>query len=522
MKPSLERQLAHFDESAHRALLTGIRRGVEKESLRITPEGFLSSERHPRALGSTLTHPQITTDYSEALMEFITPPSTALSGPGEALSAIHRFVYQHLGDEVLWSASMPCMLTAERDVPIAYYGTSNIGRMKYIYRVGLGHRYGRYMQTIAGVHYNFSYPQAFWASYQAFLGERGELQEFISREYFALVRNYLRQVWTIPYLFGASPAMCACFVKAPERSGLETLTPGTLYGPYATALRLGDLGYQNNAQAALGITYDSLEDYAGGLEAAIRTPDPEFAKIGVVDDNGEYRQLNDSVLQVENEYYATIRPKRTTERGERPALALLRRGVEYIEVRSLDLNPFSANGLNEDAMRFIDCLMLYSLFSDSPGMDDGEKRGHVSNLKTVVNRGREPGLMLNRNGQPVSLQTWGLELIDALRPFAVLLDKAYGVADFSASLHRQQEKFEDPSVTPSAQLVDALKQPGQSYYRYIRGLSADHKAYFQATPLAEHERRRFEAMAETSLAEQAALEAAEAPSFPEFLEAYYR
>lgn len=522
LKPSILHQLAYFQDPSRRTLLTGIKRGLEKESLRITPTGYLSEEPHPPALGSTLTHPHITTDYSEALMEFITPPSTELDGPINVLTDIHKFVYQHLGDEVLWGASMPCMLTAEKDVPIAYYGTSNIGRMKYTYRVGLGHRYGRYMQTIAGVHYNFSYPENFWREYQSMLGDTSTLQDFISTQYFGLIRNYLRYVWTVPYLFGASPAMCACFVKDREHSGLDELSQGTLYGPYATSLRLGDLGYQNKAQSALHVSYNSLEEYTAGLEHAIRTPDPQYTALGVRDEHGEYLQLNDSVLQIENEYYATIRPKRVGKQGERPALALKRYGVEYIEVRSLDLNPFTPHGANAEAMAFLDCLLLYCLFSQSPAITPESKAEYTGNLQRVVNRGREPGLMLTMNGESATVAEHGAALVAALAPFARLLDEAYGDARFSASLATQAEKFADPAKTPSARLLSAVNEEHTSFFAYARKLSVAHKQALQDAPLDAKTQGRFEALARESLDEQAALENRDTINFEQFITAYYR
>lgn len=522
VKPSVQQQLSFFQEPARRALLTGIKRGLEKESLRITEAGYLSEDRHPKALGSTLTHPHITTDYSEALMEFITPPSTELDAPIDFLREIHQFVYQHLGEEVLWGASMPCMLTEEKDVPIAYYGTSNTGRMKYIYRVGLGHRYGRYMQTIAGVHYNFSYPEAFWREYQRLLGDEKPLQDFISEQYFGLIRNYLRLVWMVPYLFGASPAMCACFVKDREHSGLTELSKGTLYAPYGTSLRLGDLGYQNKAQSNLHVSYNRLEDYVQGLEDAIRTPDAQYTAIGVRGENGEYRQLNDSVLQVENEYYASIRPKRVTQPGERPALALKRQGVEYVEVRSLDLNPFTAHGANGEAMAFLDSLLLYCLFSESPDITPASKHEYTDNLQRVVNRGRDPELKLNHDGREQTLREYGLQVIEQLRPFAALLDSAYDDGRFSTAVETQAEKFRDAEKTPSAQLLAAVSAQQLSFFGYARERSKQHKAELLAEPLSAERQELFQTWAKKSLDEQKKIEDSDTQDFESYLAAYYR
>lgn len=153
-KPFLKR-IAALEASSACSTLKNIKRGFEKESLRVNPEKKISNASHPKALGSSLMHPRITTDYSEALLEFITPPTDAVEEPLNILHEIHQFTYSVLKDEYLWAASMPCLLGQENDIPIAEYGSSNFGRLKNVYRRGLGHRYGRKMQTIAGLHYNF-------------------------------------------------------------------------------------------------------------------------------------------------------------------------------------------------------------------------------------------------------------------------------------------------------------------------------------------------------------------------------
>ncbi|MEC8427996.1 MAG: glutamate--cysteine ligase, partial [Pseudomonadota bacterium] len=158
----LSQRLALLSESGNEHL-TRVFKGLEKESLRVSPDGQLSQNDHPRALGSALTHRNITTDYSEALLEFITEPTEDTEALLQQLDDIQRYTYKNLPEgETLWVASMPCMLTADEDIPVARYGDSNVGKMKTVYRLGLGERYGRTMQTIAGVHYNFSLGDEVW------------------------------------------------------------------------------------------------------------------------------------------------------------------------------------------------------------------------------------------------------------------------------------------------------------------------------------------------------------------------
>ncbi|PCJ29042.1 MAG: glutamate--cysteine ligase, partial [Moraxellaceae bacterium] len=295
-------------------------RGIEKESLRVEPNGLLAQTPHPTALGSALTHPTITTDYSEALLEFITPTFTDVDAMLEHLEKTHRYTYQQLDNEKLWVNSMPCIMGDETNIPIAKYGSSNVGKMKHVYRHGLWHRYGRLMQTIAGIHYNVSMPDDFWPGYQKLLNNTDPLQSFISEQYFGLIRNFQRFVGLVIYLYGASPTVCGSFLKGRDHQ-LENFNDSTLYLPYGTSLRMSDLGYQNDAQSDLSISYNSLEEYVETLTTAIDTPHPAYEDLGTKNTNPEkgteeYLQLNTNILQIENEYYGSIRPKRVANTGE--------------------------------------------------------------------------------------------------------------------------------------------------------------------------------------------------------------
>ena len=332
--------------------LAGIRRGIEKEGLRVLPTGGLALTPHPQALGAALTHPSITTDYSESQIELITGAHRGVDETLGELTEVHQYVLRTLqgaGGEMLWVSSMPCGLPTDETIPLGRYGNSHIGRAKSIYRMGLGHRYGRRMQTISGIHYNWSLPG---------VG---------SEEYFALIRNFRRHAFVLLYLFGASPALCPCFVEGREHSLQPLGSQGqALHLPYATSLRMGRLGYQSDAQASLYVSYNGLEGYANSLYEALTRPYAPYEAIGIRNLGGDYNQLGTSLLQIENEFYGTIRPKRTVQRGERPLHALRERGVEYVEVRLMDLDPFENVGITAPTMRLLDIFLLHCLLSDSP------------------------------------------------------------------------------------------------------------------------------------------------------------
>jgi glutamate--cysteine ligase len=503
------------------ATLRGMRRGLEKESLRIDSAGHLAQTPHQHAFGSALTHPWITTDYSEALIELITPATESIAETLGFLDDIHRFVYANLGDEQLWVNSMPCVLGDDDSIPLARYGSSNIGRMKTLYRRGLGVRYGRKMQTIAGIHYNLSFPDSFFQRWQAEEKDSRSLTEFRSEKYFGLVRNFQRQSWLLLYLLGASPAVCASFLKGREHR-LQECGRSTLYLPGATSLRMSSLGYQNTVQSELKVSYNGINEYVSDLAHAIRTPFPRFEEIGLKDATGEYQQINTNILQIENEYYGLVRPKRTIERGERPTTALSRRGVEYVELRCVDLNPFTPIGIDATSAHFLEVFALHCLLRDAPRFADYEYQCLPRNQQEVVERGRDPELVLRFCGQERKFRDLAAELMGELAAVAPLLDAAHGTQEYSRAIAREALKLENPELTYSATLLRELKDNDCSFFQFARKTAEEHGAWFRQRPLESARAAEFTEKATLSHREQAAIEAADTLSFPEFLDAYFR
>ena len=510
-----------IDNNLHHLLQLGLK-GIEKESLRINKRGVIAQTPHPKGLGSALTHPYITTDYSEALLEFITPPFADIKQTLGYLHQIHQFVYPHLGNEMLLATSMPCGIDGDLSVPIAEYGRSNIGKMKHIYRKGLWHRYGRTMQAIAGIHFNYSVPQALWPMLHRQAGNQGNLQSFISDGYFGLIRNFQRQGWLMLYLFGASPAICKSFFKSRPQlmAEFEEFDAHTLYHPYATSLRMSDIGYKSKNQASLKIDYNSLDGYVDSLSAAINTSYPDYEKIGVKVE-GEYQQLNANILQIENEFYSTVRPKQIAESGEKPTLALKRRGVMYVEMRSLDLNLFNPIGIEESTARFIEAFLLSCLLHDSPSHTPEEFYTNNSNQLLVANQGRQPGLILNKNGQDIGLQAWAHEILDAMQPICALLDQGSLDKPYQLALQQQQAMVDNPALTPSAHILACMSQNSQEFGCFASNISALHQHYFLAQNLDSQVQQQFVDMATSSLQKQTEIEAADNLSFDDFLTRYF-
>lgn len=522
MASHLQTQLQALAQPDARGLLTTINRGIEKESLRITPQGKLAQTPHPAGLGSALTHSCITTDYSESLLEFITPVNASIEQSLEQLEDTHSVAYQQLGDELLWCASMPCIVSGDANIPVARYGRSNVARMKTVYRFGLGHRYGRLMQVIAGIHYNFSMPQAYWDKAWQDAGSPGQQVNYISERYLGLIRNFKRFSWLLVYLYGASPAVCSSFLKGRDNHGLQAFdeTGKSLYMPYGTALRMGGLGYNSDAQGELNICYNSLDNYVTTLSSAIVQPHEGYQDIPA-GQTGDYQQLNDSLLQIENEFYSPIRPKRVTNSGETPLCALVRAGIEYIEVRCVDISPFSPVGLDAEQMRFMDTFLLYCLLEDSPACDDKEQDIQAANLEAVVNTGRQPGLLLNNNGQHVPMAQWAQDMLEAMRPIAGLLDKSHECSDYNASLNGQLAKVADPELTPSARVLREMREQKLPFFRLAMAYSEQWARYFRGRSLPQDVQNAFENETKRSLLAQQEIEQSDDISFEQYLDNFF-
>ena len=522
MSVTIQDRLQFLQPLAQQGLFNRIQRGLEKEGLRISSDAELAQTDHPVKLGSTLTHPHITTDYSEALLEFITPASSKLDETLEFLTDLHRFTQKNLGDELIWPASMPCKLHGNESIPIARYGSSNSGTMKQVYRQGLSWRYGRIMQSIAGLHYNFSMPEQLWPALQHLQSNNPDIkaqapQDFISEQYFALIRNFRRYSWLLLYLFGASPAIDKSFVEGREHP-LENLDDDSLYLPYATSLRMSGLGYQNNVQASLKICFNSLDNYVTTLTHAINTPHSDYEKLGIKVD-GEYRQLNSNILQIENEYYSDIRPKRVTASGERPSQALIDRGVEYIEVRCIDLNPFESIGVNKQQARFVDTFLVFCLLENSAHIPDDECQMLEDNHSRIVNQGRMTGLELETPDGMITREAWSHQLFDRLTSVAELLDQGLEQPEHQSALDHYRQLIDQPELTPSAQVLAGIQQAG-SFVDFTLQQAKTQAENLKAEPINKAREALFSQLTESSIQQQADIEAADTVDFDQFLDNY--
>jgi glutamate--cysteine ligase len=490
------------------AAIKGMRRGIEKESLRVLPNGALALTPHATALGSALAHPHVTTDFSESQLELITGVHPSAEACLDELTRIHQFVYRAIGEELMWAGSMPCGLPAEDRIPIGSYGTSNVGRAKTVYRNGLSWRYGRRMQAISGIHYNWSMPG------------------LANAEYFSIIRNFRRHGWLLFLLFGASPAVCSSFV-AGRPHPLKELRPGTMHLPHATSLRMGRLGYQSDAQSSLVVSCNDLQSYGKTLQEGLTQVYPPYEKIGIREpgktgDGPEtYRQMSTTLLQIENEFYGKIRPKRRIKPGERPLHAMRERGVEYVEVRLMDLDPFAPAGITLPVMRFLDVFLLHCLVTESPPDNPEEIACVARNQEMVAARGREPGLTLGCFPGDMGIAPWALRLLAECEPIAAAVDAALGGFAYRDAHAQQVAVLRDPTLAPSAHVLAEMgRSYNGSFTDFTLDLSRRHRATLMAQEFPKAEEERFARLARESLDKQRQIEGADTLPFEEYRKKY--
>ena len=542
--PDVEERLASLTRECGAQVLSGRRVGLEKESLRVGRDGQIAASDHPVALGSALCNGTVTTDFSESLLEMVTPPCASAREAVEYLTDVHRFILPRLADdEHLWNASMPCILRGAESIRIGDYGSSNNGLMKHAYRRGLALRYGKRMQAIAGVHFNFSLPEDCWDRWlhlHTHVRPAGtplpglpagqgspcgaEQQEWGASTcgYFHMTRNLLRIGWLVPYLFGASPAICRSFLQSDADVDLDTYHKTTRFAPHGTSLRMGDIGYQYRQDGAidLSVRHDDFHSYLEDLRSHITSEHPPYQRLGLFDTDGNRHQLNARRLQIENEYYSSVRPKQIPEAGEMPFLALQRRGIRYLELRSIDIAMDAPAGVHLEQIAMLEMLMLFAWLADSPALGQDEIVLCGRNMRASAQSGREPGLQLERPAGNIGVREWGLAIIEALAPLADWLDVEEGTGLYRRALGIQRDKLNDASLTPSAKQMRQIRKHGSFLDAVLVASRAHHRALL-ADPLDAVKERKFQAEVEKSLACQQRMESETTGTLDEFLQHYF-
>ena len=445
------------------------RRGIEKENLR-SSNCSISMDPHPKAYGSSLTNSRITTDFSEALIELVTSPSGDLNSCLKELEDIVYFCLKNTNED-FWPASIPMSIKDESEIPIADYGQSNSGKLKKLYRIGLSQRYGSMMQTVSGIHYNFSFDDHLFQEWAKKEGQ--SLREFKDKKYLSLVRNFRRNAWLVTYLFGCSPIVPKAFATEREHN-LKELNSKDLYLENATCLRMGELGYISKSQDNLNIAYNNLSEYLADLKKALTTDHPRYKALGTKVDE-EYIQLNTAIIQLDNEYYSSIRPKRMVGSGERPINALREKGIEYVEIRALDNNIYDPYGISNETAIFLESFLFYCLLSEDQPCEQDEIKKIQSNWGNVVLYGRDKDLKLDFKDGSAFLKDKADRIINEMANLETRISDQEYKAIFKRSLVTQQNKVTNSDKTPSGKLLEEITSSGTTWDEYTDQVAKNHK-----------------------------------------------
>ncbi len=535
MYSEVRKKTEQLVNSCNPEFFTGRQIGLEKECLRVGLSGGISQQDHPVALGRALTHPFITTDFSEALLEMVTPPCDSAAQAMNFLNSVHQFIVSRLPEnEHIWNTSMPCILNEARSVRIGEYGSSHSGQMKHAYRRGLGLRYGRRMQAIAGVHFNFSMPDAAWLfrktaqapGQQDSIERWGALDDVAKQSvrttgYFEMTQNLLQVGWLVPYLFGASPAICTSFLGEGEGDDLQEWNSTTRFAPFGTSLRMSNIGYRyrEDQPIDLSVCHNSVDTYIKDVIAHVNSTHPAYEAMGLRDEKGKHQQLSTSRLQIENEYYSSVRPKQIAKDGELPIKALQDRGIRYLELRSVDVNILEPNGLELSQVAMLELLMMFAWLAPPQSLDAANVQRCARNVQTVAYRGREPGLQLETPSGEVGLQQWGKDILNSIEPLAQWLDQGLEEPIYAKTLQQQVDKLNDPDKTPSATILKGIKQTG-SFFEHAQELSAKHHEHFTLVPVDEAINSLLDSKVTESIQKQDQLERGDTGSFENYLAAY--
>ncbi len=496
---SYEKMLKLFSVSERSRLLHAFNFGLEREVLRTDMQGDLAQTVHPKVLGSPLTHPYISTDFAEAQLELITPPFKSHDETLDFLEDLHAYVVQNMGNEMLWPLSTPCPLPDPAKISIAQYGTSKRAQKKMLYRAGLANRYGKNMQAVSGIHYNFSARSAIKTFLAQELCPERDYLDFKNEFYLSISRNFTRYNAVYIYLFGASPVVHQSYLAKREQH-FFTQGKNCLIAPYATSLRMSHYGYQSHAQSRLFIPLDHLNSYVDGLKSALKEPYRKYHK----EDLPPYSlQLNDRWLQNEWEYYSLIRLKQIPHEQQSLLQALEERGILYLELRTLDLDPFTPLGIDKEQASFLHLLICYCFFKESPLIDQVEDRSIKNRQHEITLFGRKPSLQVEVNGHKHPFKAWGISCLEEMLPLANLLDQDLKQKVYCKVLYKQIEKFRDPSLTPSARFIEQMKG---DYLSFASELSAQHKQYLKNKVLTPERICQLHQLTDRSIYEQKLLE----------------
>ena len=361
--------------------------GLEKEGLRINKKGELSLTPHPKSFGNKLTNPFITTDFSESQVEIVTPTFKSINDVYQCLSFLVDIVNTSIpDDEFIWNQSIPCILPEDDKIPLAYYEGKK-GEESRNYRIKLAKKYGTKKQMISGIHYNFSFKEENIEKLYDKLNPELSYKNFKNEVYLKVVRNYLRYKWLIIYLTGCSVACHSSFTEECLQLMKLDDNNGGFYSNQGPSFRNSKIGYKN--LEALFPRYDSINNF--------------------VDDVNTY--IKKGILSEAKELYTQIRLKPTNPSEYLDSLK--EDGILYLEVRSIDINPFDKCGISKEDMEFVHLFIIYLLLKNESEYNYWQQEG-LLNEELVAESAFNQDTRLLKDGKKIQLSVWASEIIDEI------------------------------------------------------------------------------------------------------------
>lgn len=400
--------------------------GVEREGLRVGVKGELSRNKHPKVFGNKIMNPYITTDFSESQLELITPVFNTSKEVYDFLNALYDIVALEIGDEYIWPESMPCIIPDDREIPIATFCKCKQGEEARAYREELLRKYGGKIQLISGIHYNFSLDDDVLNKLYENSSKKEDFKTFKDNLYLKIVRNYLRYRWLLIYLLGSTGVVHSSY-KGECLKKLDNISQGAYSCEGIVSYRNSDCGYGN--RVTLFADYTSTREYVNSLK----------------------RFINDGLIQSPKEFYSSVRPK-----GKNPNKileSLLDEGIQYLEYRSIDINPFSKGGISLEDLEFLELFNLYLLFKEESNYKDWQ----IDGLENQKNIARNGGLDIEliRDGEKIFKVEWGLEILNEIRDINHILNLGKGEL-----IDAQIEKIKDYKKTNTYRFIELVKEKG--------------------------------------------------------------
>ncbi|MFR1317177.1 MAG: bifunctional glutamate--cysteine ligase GshA/glutathione synthetase GshB [Clostridium perfringens] len=403
--------------------------GLEKENVRVTERGNLALTPHPKTFGDREKNPYIKTDFSESQLEMVTPVCNTLEEVYSFICNLNKVVSLEImkNGEFLWPQSNPPILPREEEIPIAKLSN----REDELYRENLSYKYGKKKQVISGIHYNFSFKEEFIKLLYKELKVEKDFREFKDDIYLRMARNFQKYHWLLIYLTGASPVFHESYIDEIKKEG-EKLGEDSYYIKDDTSLRNSSYGYKNKRDYY--VSYNSIEEYASDIKNLV----------------------NDKEIQSIKEYYNPIRLKSL---GSEDMLeSLINKGIDYLEVRLLDLDPLSIQGVSKETLYLVHLFMIYTLLKENKEVTYKEHEEFFQNHDMVALKGRNEEAVIYENGVPVLLKDKGREILSEMGEIVEILFS--NNEEFKNVIKRALEKINNPHDTISEKLIKDIKEEG--------------------------------------------------------------